>query len=456
MSMIARGGNSMIDIAFLNERCDAKSFRGEVCQIESALNFSTGEIEKYYFAQWQPIVYDGLLISAAVEFCDRTYPRQKMHWGRNFRIQIPVLDLHVWQKKSVHEALVKTLGLLTGDRWTFNFIASEIKRTPSADTMLALPSDVKAIMPFSDGLDSLAVATILENEFDDSLVKLRIGPGSLKRRLRKKTTPAFSTIPFKVNSPNKRHAETSFRVRGFKFLLACGLAAYLAKAKQIILPESGIGSLGPSLVTVAHAHPDYRGHPLFIKEMESLLELVLDVPISIRTPQLWKTKGQTIQQFMNVGKDRDYFGTKSCWRTGRDVPGINAVKKNCGVCAACLLRRLAFHSAGVDDPSELYIWEDLKISDFDRSFAMYGVKPGVAHKQYAIAGVRHLSDLAKYRQKNKVEMNHHATLIASALGESPQIIKDQVAELLLQHESEWFDFVKSLGSKSFVKEWADK
>ncbi len=426
------------------------------CHIEPCLSFSTREIEKYYFAQWQPIVYDGLLISAAVEYCDRTYPRQKRHWGRNFRVKIPVLESQVWQRKDVYKQLVNALGTLTGDQWGFDFLPSKAKRAPSTDAMLALPSDVKAIMPFSDGLDSLAVATILENEFTDSLIKLRIGPEDSKKHLRKKASTAFSTIPFKVNSPNKHNPENSFRARGFKFLIACGLAAFLSKANQVILPESGIGSLGPSFVTVAHAHPDYRGHPVFTKQMELLFNLVLDTQIDIHVPQLWQTKGQTVRDAVSIEQRHNYHGTKSCWRTGRNVPGMNAAKKNCGVCAACLLRRLAFHSAGINDLPKSYIWEDLSVSDFDRTFSMYGVNPSVAHKQYAIAGVRHLSDLANYRQKNRIEMEYQSTLLASAFGEPKRLIIDQVEQLLAQHESEWNSFVKSLGAKSFVKKWADK
>ena len=82
--------------------------------------------------------------------------------------------------------------------------------------------------------------------------------------------------------------------RGFKFAMISGLAAYLTGAKRIIVPESGQGALGPPLVSVAHAHRDYRNHPLFAHRMERLLVALLEQPIRYEFPRLWYTKGETL------------------------------------------------------------------------------------------------------------------------------------------------------------------
>ncbi len=45
------------------------------CVIGQNLKFSTESMESYFFAQWEPVVYDALLVAAAVEYCDRTQRR---------------------------------------------------------------------------------------------------------------------------------------------------------------------------------------------------------------------------------------------------------------------------------------------------------------------------------------------------------------------------------------------
>ncbi|WP_299783115.1 hypothetical protein [uncultured Roseobacter sp.] len=43
---------------------------------------------------------------------------------------------------------------------------------------------------------------------------------------------------------------------------------------------------------------------------------------------------------------------------------MNQQLRQCGVCAACMLRRLSLHAAGYDEPSDRYVWEDLGAKDF--------------------------------------------------------------------------------------------
>jgi hypothetical protein len=71
--------------------------------------------------------------------------------------------------------------------------------------------------------------------------------------------------------PNR---EVSGRSRGFKFALISGIAAYLANADEIVIPESGQGALGPVLSDVGHAYPDYRNYPLFTRRMEQFFNVL--------------------------------------------------------------------------------------------------------------------------------------------------------------------------------------
>ncbi len=79
-----------------------------------------------------------------------------------------------------------------------------------------------------------------------------------------------------ARSPSERRfVESSARSRGFKFAVLSGLAAYLAKANKVFVPESGQGALGPAIVTVGQAYEDFRNHPRFTKKMSAFLKALL-------------------------------------------------------------------------------------------------------------------------------------------------------------------------------------
>jgi hypothetical protein len=80
--------------------------------------------------------------------------------------------------------------------------------------------------------------------------------------------------------------------------MIAGIAAYLADVKTIIIPESGQGALGPPLVPVVQAYPDYRNHPRFTERMEKLFSVLLNHTVSYTFPRLWFTKGETLKEFV--------------------------------------------------------------------------------------------------------------------------------------------------------------
>jgi len=151
--------------------------------------------------------------------------------------------------------------------------------------------------------------------------------------------------------------------------LISGLAAYLTKAGQVIVPESGQGALGPALVTVGQGCEDYRSHPLFTEKMERFLEALLHHKVRFRFTQLWLTKAETLRKFVDECKDgSSWAGTWSCWQQTRHV-SVAGKKRQCGICAACLLRRLSVHGAGLSEPKETYVWENLSAASFEAGAA---------------------------------------------------------------------------------------
>jgi hypothetical protein len=269
------------------------------CVIDEHLSFDTARMESYFFAQWEPLLYDAFLLAAAVEFCDITRHRPAYGWGRDIHLCLPVHDPERWKQEEMVRALHDALDFLTGDRWQVTVYARQKPVPQPRQGLFSLGDDKSAVIPFSDGLDSWAVAGLSSREMGERLVRVRLGGKNYHPRGPRLRRKPFTSVPYYVRAGKKGRVESSARSRGFKFAMISGLAAYLAKAHRIIVPESGQGALGPSLVAVGHAHPDYRSHPTFASRMERFLKALFEYQVRYEFPCLWQTKGETLARFIH-------------------------------------------------------------------------------------------------------------------------------------------------------------
>lgn len=429
------------------------------CQIGRDVKFSTERLETYFFAQWEPVVYDALLVAAAVEFADRTRPRAVVRWEREMELRIPVHDPDRWSAASVAESLHDALNFLTGDRWEVSFYKRVKSVEPPQQGQLTLPESVTAVIPFSDGLDSRIVAGLMAREMGDNLVRVRLGSKTADAGGLPHQRHPFTAVPYLVR-PSARNSfrESSARSRGFKFALLSGLSAYLGKAGQVIVPESGQGALGPALVTVGQAYEDYRSHPLFTARMERFLAALVAHNVQFRFPRLWHTKAETLKQFLNQCEEASkWSATWSCWQQNRQV-SVEKKKRQCGICAACMLRRMSVSAAGLSEPNTAYVWENLGAPTFRQGAAPSFPRKKITEKlrQYAIAGCLHLDHLAALLESpaNQGSLELQAFQLAGSLGMPESEVLAKLHRLLAQHSDEWKGFVRSLGRNSFVADWA--
>ena len=427
------------------------------CQIGGNIEFSTARLETYCFAGWEPVVYDALLVAAAVEVGDRTLHRPAARWERQIELSLPVHDPDRWAHNAVSESLHDALNFLTGDHWHITFGKRRQSVAPPAQGHFNLPEGLTAVIPFSDGLDSRIVAGLTARELGDKLIRVRLGSKTSDARGLPHRHP-FTSVPYRVRPGAKDFVESSARSRGFKFALISGLAAYLAKAGQVIVPESGQGALGPALVTVGQAYEDYRSHPLFTDRMEKFLFALLGHQVRFRFPRLWYTKGETLTKFMKeCDEAATWQETWSCWQQTRQV-SVDKKKRQCGICAACMLRRMSVHAAGLIEPKHSYVWENLAASTFKAGAAPSFPKNKMTGKlrQYAIAGSLHLDHLAGLLDSpaNLRTLALNAFQLSRSLGLPEADVRVKLDRLLVQHGSEWKGFMNSLGQESFVANWA--
>lgn len=415
--------------------------------------FSTIGLESYAFAKWQPVIYDAMVVAAAVEYGDKALRRPSSGWPRQISLRIPVSDPDRWNAPALMESLLDALEFLTGDYWSLQFVLQSQNPPVPPQANLSLPIDTQAILAYSDGMDSRAVAGIVGKSLGDRLVRVRVGSTGWDRAHNRDRFEPFARVPYKVNS-DLRSKESSARSRGFRFSVISSIAAYLANANEIIIPESGQGALGPALIHVGHAYPDYRNHPLFTVRMEKFINALLGTRIRFKFPRLWRTKGETLREFVSLPDERDWMSTRSCWRGSR-WSSMNGKRLQCGVCAACMLRRLSVHAAGLCESTGTYVCDDLNAHSFDEAIDKNFTRRSRILREYAIAGVLHMDHMAAMANEHAHPLiARHAALLAPALRLSGDETTKRLSSLIERHAKEWKDYMGSLGKHSFIRQWA--
>lgn len=417
------------------------------CEIGTTVKLDPRGLASYCNGRWEPLIYDALLVAAMAEYCDRKYERPARDWGRSFEVLVPVNEPARWAAPAVKGPLVDALGKLSGDRWEFTFVRRR-SAYPDVPGHLEWDRPSSVILPFSDGMDSRAVATLFHKE---QLVLVRLGDKQIDSPEVDGRKQAFTTVPYSV--PGRRLPETSGRARGFKFAMLGALAAHLSKTTRVMVPESGQGALGP--VLAGHHDGDYRSHPVFMRKMQRLVSALLGSEIVYEFPRLWFTKGQTLRAALDAAPQIPWRETRSCWQPSTQMSLPNN-KRQCGFCASCMLRRLSVHAAGESDNPGTYMLEDLSAATLEA-----GVNPGYdlgklgeAQQVYAIAGALHLDHLAALSATEEKPRSFYRKVreLAKALGQPEESVLRSVHQMLAQHEAEWRAFLKSLAPSSFIRQ----
>lgn len=414
------------------------------------LKFSTTALESYAFARWNPAVFDAMVLAAVVEFADKVVARPRLGWARRLHIQVPVHDPDRWNEDRIALPLHDALGFLTGDFWNVEFVRRQQEIIPQANDLMDLSVETDTVMAFSNGLDSRATAGLLAQELGSRLIRVRVGSRQIDKPVGKKGREPFTSVPYSVRCVGK---ETSARSRGFKFAMVTAIAAYLTGAKRIAIPESGQGAIGPAILTVGHAYPDYRNHPTFTRRMERFVNALFENSVEYVFPRLWSTKGETLRAYCEISADESWRATRSCWR-GSQWSSVDGKLRQCGGCAACMLRRLSVHAAGLSEPDENYVCGDLSAATLDDSISSSFKQMNEAFEQYALAGVLHLdhfADLARPEAINTIA--RHALLLGRALRTPPNETESKLRSLVERHGAEWIAFQDTMGERSFVRAW---
>lgn len=409
-------------------------------------------------------VDDLVLLAGAIAFADKSVTRKiSRAWERRLHLSVPVLEPGFWEQPVVGRALSDTLGLLTGDVWSFEFRQRKQALSAGRQGTLLFGDSPALAMPFSNGLDSLAVARLTAaSQPDVGLILVttgRLGDPDKDWRLRHLHGRYHRvSVPFRLaRREGLRFREQSYRSRAFVFGVMAGVAASMLGAERILVAESGQGALGPWLTPVGNEASDLRTHPVFTRQLTGLLSLVFDRRVRFDHPQLWATKGETLAQLRGRGLAGDWHRTRSCSRDARDV-SLDGSRIQCGVCANCLLRRQSLMAAGLDESDDRYLWPRLSERSLGAAAAA-GARAATANdERHASCGVLAMAELAVLARADDRHspLDWAAEELAAALNEPAASVALRLRRLLAAHRTEWEAFIGAQGPASFVARWAEQ
>lgn len=114
----------------------------------------------------------------------------------------------------------------------------------------------------------------------------------------------------------------------------------------LYIPENGFIALNAPLTPRrVGSHSTRTAHPSYLASMQFLFD-ELGLKAKIINPFRALTKGEMLANAtLQASEKRDAFHTVSCGKWKRKT-------EQCGRCLPCLIRRAAFHKAGIDDKTD--------------------------------------------------------------------------------------------------------
>jgi len=395
---------------------------------------------------------DLLRIAASVYFMDRVIRRDRKHgphgWIRTIAYSLEVQEPEFWSAAPVRDVLHEALNFVSGDRWHLEFQRMGNQGLGDLKYQRSFDPDylgvTRRVCLYSGGLDSAAglAKQMLDSPRDMTLavtVQHRTDLGRMAdeqlRRLRSHTGASFIpvVVPFEMQAPKSlvHVEEKSQRTRSFLFVATGGVVAVAAGSKELELYESGVGAINvPLLAGMEGSQATRSAHPSFLKLMSQLLEQVVGHRLEVSLPFMALTKGDVVKSLDDVVLKELAQSTISCAhfpvRLEKGDPW-----KSCGLCPACIFRRVALHAAGIEERGEVY-QHDL----FDGGSLQLSPKKMRPLMAYLLQ-VDSLRELDSGNLPPLIARHLRETKLLQA-GESPQ----RYVDLFRRYRSEWYGFLE--------------
>lgn len=334
-----------------------------VLALRPGKNLNIGENNfRSEFGQPTSLELDLLTLASAIYACDLAFKREERsnYPRKKIELTIPVINQRTFKSQDVAGAIRYALYKVSHDVWDIKFVRRE--GTPEASGQWPEQGSGRVLL-FSGGLDSIAAAIAYGEAGDSTYLSSHVTANRTTAEAQQAaldhletTFPnQFSSFQFRVATSNKvsqgypfptnQDREPSQRTRSFLFL---ALAALVARRKGlrdvVVIAENGQMAIHlPLTAGRISAFSTHTAHPEFLQTMSGLLSNLLDYPISIDNPFLYKTKAEVVENTV-IRHSEIIEKTVTCWKASR-IPGE---LRHCGICVPCLTRRIALETNGLN------------------------------------------------------------------------------------------------------------
>lgn len=314
-----------------------------------------------------PAAWDLLAIALSVVTADGATRRAYSPdgWTRDLEMDIALTNPARWAPFA--DSFSTALAFLTTDRWRLRFRNGGTLPSPPRKPQY---SQADSVVLLSGGLDSLVGAIDLTATGRRPFAVSQTVRGDAEKQGRFARVLGDGVEHLQVNhnaSTRRGLKETSQRSRSLIFLAFAALAATSTQRYRdgetvpLFVCENGFIAINPPLTNARIGSLSTRtAHPEFLGSMQEILDGA-GLRLHIINPYSDRTKGEMLRECL----DQRLLSTEaavstSCGRFQR----FNY--KHCGRCVPCQIRRAAFLSWSVTDPTE-YVYADLGRADDDHA-----------------------------------------------------------------------------------------
>lgn len=305
-------------------------------------------------APLHPIAFDFLSISLAVIAADTFVSRDDAAdgWAREIDLVVALDNPGTWMP--VLPKLTRALNFLSGDVWSLS-VEGGGNAHPTFNRRVRRNIDPRACDSaclFSGGLDSAIGALDLRADGRNPFLVSHAYTRDAAKQEAILPQLGAGAVRFGVQANPvgwlDHGNDVQMRTRSFNFLamgvlMAVSLLRPGVERTILFVPENGLIALNPPLTHRRIGALSTRTtHPYYMHLIAEVLGEV-GLPVDLINPYAHKTKGEMMAECRDQARLATIAnGTVSCgkWkRTG----------KQCGRCVPCLIRRAAFHRAGMAD-----------------------------------------------------------------------------------------------------------
>lgn len=408
------------------------------CLVGDHMEIKPRLLEDYCASPLLPIEHDLIVLSGAIAYADRLLRRRGASgWMRELELIVPVHEPDKWNDAATRRLLTDTLEFVTGDAWSFKFVDGA-NMPKLGQTSLDLKDGPFVIIPFSDGLDSFLqwkLLSVQEPEFVPLRIQTSTRAGSPSRNnlIDQTRGKRDQKLHVPVRTSVGSHPEPTYRTRTFLFYTMAAIAAAKTDAQSILIGESGVGSLGPSLVPYGNESPHRTTHPGFTSRLERFINGILGTKVTFEHRQIRQTKGEVLKAAHSLGI-KGWENTRSCVRGARDRLDGHA----CGVCSGCLLRRQSLNSASVS--AGLFFWNNLAAPNLNESRLDLRGRTSTENDEdilgHAVHSMTALAELA-YLPTDARPFRQVAWELSQAMPHGLAPTASEIHRLVAAHAAEW-------------------